>query len=157
MIDSIAYRIGQLVHHTRRKLNSLQTTYLMHYIFRRLGSVGNNCKINGPIVLSCPKNCSIGDNVHIGRNAWIRAEGEVSIGANTHISRNLVLYSVNHDFHGEVLPYDNSMLKRPVSIGKNVWIGMNVCITPGHRNRRWGDHRHGYCRLREGATRGDYR
>ncbi|MCK4982504.1 MAG: hypothetical protein KAS17_06250, partial [Victivallaceae bacterium] len=29
------------------------------------------------------------------------------------------------------LPYDEKMIKKPVSIGRNVWIGMNVCIAPG--------------------------
>lgn len=77
------------------------------------------------------ENLSIGENVHIGNNAFIRAEGGLIIGDNTHISRNLVLYSINHDYTGNVLPYDEKMIHKKVSIGRNVWIGMNVCIAPG--------------------------
>lgn len=81
--------------------------------------------------ISGRENMEIGENVHIGNNAFIRAEGGVTIGDNTHISRNLVLYSINHDYEGGQLPYDAKMIGKKVSIGRNVWIGMNVCITPG--------------------------
>lgn len=74
---------------------------------------------------------SIGKNVHIGNNAWIRGEGGIEIGDNTHISRNLVLYTINHDYNGSTIPYDDNFIEKPVKIGKNVWIGMNVCIAPG--------------------------
>ena len=53
------------------------------------------------------------------------------IGGNTHIGRNLVLFTTNHQYHGMCLPYDDSLVKQPVVIGRNVWIGMNVCIVPG--------------------------
>lgn len=81
--------------------------------------------------ITCPQNLEIGENVHIGNNCYIRADGGVTIGDNTHISRNLVLYSINHNYTGMNLPYDESYIHKPVIIGKNVWIGMNVCITPG--------------------------
>ena len=57
----------------------------------------------------------------------------MSIGDNTHISRNLVLYTCNHQYAGERLPYDEQVVLKPVEIGRNVWIGMNVCIAPGAR------------------------
>lgn len=77
------------------------------------------------------ENCVFGSNVHIGNNAFIRAEGGLRIGDNTHISRNLLLYTINHRYNGRRLPYDEEIVHRPVEIGRNVWIGMNVCITPG--------------------------
>lgn len=77
------------------------------------------------------ENIEIGKNVHINSNCYIRGEGGIEIGDNTHISRNLTLYSINHDYNGNSLPYDNKMIKKKVVIGKNVWIGMNVSIVPG--------------------------
>ena len=47
------------------------------------------------------------------------------------ISSNLVLYTMNHNWQGDLLPYDNTFIKKPVKIGNHVWIGMNVCICPG--------------------------
>lgn len=76
-------------------------------------------------------NLVIGENVHINDNCHIRAEGGVEIGDNTHISSNFILYSINHDYKGNALPYDQNMIKKKVIIGKNVWIGINVCVAPG--------------------------
>ena len=96
-----------------------------------LGYCGKGVRFNGRIVITSPESVSIGNNVHIGDNAWIKGEGGLVIGDNTHISRNLVLYTVNHDYLGSRLPYDENLIKKPVQIGRNVWIGMNVCIAPG--------------------------
>lgn len=73
----------------------------------------------------------IKENVHIGDNVHIRAEGGLFIGANTHISRNFVCYTMNHDYEGKRLPIDDNDIYKPVHIGKNVWIGMNVVVAPG--------------------------
>jgi len=83
------------------------------------------------IFISDPNKIQLGTNVHIGNNAYLKTEGGLRIGDNTHISRNLVLYTVNHNFKADILPYSNEMIFKEVIIGKNVWIGMNVCITPG--------------------------
>ena len=96
-----------------------------------LGRAGEGVWILGSPYISGRDRMEIGDNVHIGSGAFIRAEGGLTIGSNTHISRNLVLYTMNHDTNGALLPYDHVQVQRPVRIGRNVWIGMNVCIAPG--------------------------
>lgn len=83
------------------------------------------------IYVSDPDKVQIGTNVHIGNNAYLKTEGGLKIGDNTHISRNLVLYTVNHNYKADIIPYNNEMIYKEVIIGKNVWIGMNVCIAPG--------------------------
>ncbi|MCU1497395.1 MAG: lacA [Acidimicrobiales bacterium] len=98
---------------------------------RDIGSVGPNCHITGEVYISAPGKVVLGENVHIGTGAFIRAEGGLTIGDNTHISRNLLLYTMNHEYAGSRLPYDDSKIVRPVVIGRNVWVGMNVCIAPG--------------------------
>lgn len=100
---------------------------------RKLRYCGVGLHANGKIKLSGAQNVEIGDNVHIGSNAFIQGNGGLTIGDNTHISRNLVLYTVNHQYEGKLLPYDNKQVKKPVTIGRNVWIGVNVCIAPGSR------------------------
>lgn len=100
-------------------------------LISRMGSCGEGVGLYGRVKITCPEKMKVGNNVHINDNAWIRAEGGVYIGDNTHISRNLVLYSMNHNYEGKRLPYDEEPICKPVVIGRNVWIGMNVCITPG--------------------------
>lgn len=101
------------------------------YLKSRLGFCGDGVRLNGRMHFLCPSNIHIGDNVHINENAFLRGEGGISIGSNCHISRNLVVYSINHNYEGDALPYDEVQIRKPVSIGSNVWIGMNVVIKPG--------------------------
>jgi acetyltransferase-like isoleucine patch superfamily enzyme len=98
---------------------------------KRMKGCGSGSGIYGNVHITGLEFMEIGSNVHIGNNAYIRAEGGLNIGDNTHISRNLVLYTINHDYEGEHLPYDEQLIKKSVEIGRNVWIGMNVCIAPG--------------------------
>ncbi len=101
------------------------------YVKRRFGYCGRGVRIHGRFRVTAPENLHLEDNVHINENAFIRAEGGLHIGANTHISRNLVVYTMNHQYEGECLPYDASKVLKPVRIGRNVWIGMSVIIIPG--------------------------
>jgi carbonic anhydrase/acetyltransferase-like protein (isoleucine patch superfamily) len=73
----------------------------------------------------------IGKNVHIGSGAFFHTQGGLVIGNNTHISRNVTIYTVNHNYQGESLPFDETQIEKPVFIGENVWIGMDACILPG--------------------------
>ena len=98
---------------------------------RSLGACGEGVRIYGRFRVSAPQNLYLGDNVHINDNAFIRAEGGIKIGDHTHISRNVVIYTMNHDYEGERLPYDEKKVLKSVEIGRNVWIGMNVSIVPG--------------------------
>lgn len=100
-------------------------------ILSRMKSCGEGVGVWGRLSVTGADNMVVGDNVHFGDNAYIRAEGGLLIGDNTHISKNLVLYTINHDYEGTRLPYDNNMVQKAVTIGRNVWIGMNVSIAPG--------------------------
>lgn len=101
------------------------------YLKSRLGSCGRGVRLNGWMRITAPACVHLGENVHINANAFLRGEGGISIGDNCHISRNLVIYSVNHDYMGNALPYDENQIQKPVRVGNNVWIGMNVMIAPG--------------------------
>lgn len=74
---------------------------------------------------------SIGDNVHIGEDAYIRADGGLRIGSHTQISRRVIIYTHNHQYKGKRLPFDEELVCKPVEIGDYVWIGMGVTILAG--------------------------
>ena len=113
------------------KISSIRYAYQHEYLRNNLKSCGRGVVFHGKIVMSNPEMVEIGDNVHIAENAYIASLGGLTIGSNTHISRNLVLYTNNHNYRGKALPYDEVLVKKPVSIGENVWICMNVKIVPG--------------------------
>lgn len=114
-----------------REIETEQQLARIAGIMKSMKSCGEGSAFWGTARVSGAENMALGRNVHIGDNAFIRAEGGLTIGDNTHISRNLVLYTVNHRIDGTRIPYDEELVKKPVRIGRNVWIGMNVCITPG--------------------------
>ncbi len=113
------------------RLNRLASDYERDRLRRSLGHVGVGGTLARDLHITGQERVWLGDNVHIGRGAWIRAEGGLRVGSNTHISRNVVIYTVNHDFRGKRIPYDEALVEKPVDIGENVWIGMNVTIAPG--------------------------
>lgn len=123
--------IGKMCFYIQKIYLKFIHIYLMNYYTNKIKKVGKCVRFNGVSFISGLENIEIGNNVHIGNNAWIKGEGGLYIGNNTHISRNLVLYTVNHNYNGELLPYDNTSINKKVIIEKNVWIGMNVVILPG--------------------------
>lgn len=102
-------------------------------ILDKLQSCGIGVRLNGELLITEPQSVCIGNNVHIGNNAFFASSGGLTIGDNTHISRNVTIYTVNHNHSGNALPYDDDEIPKSVLIGKNVWIGMNVNIVPGIR------------------------
>lgn len=103
-------------------------------LFATFGSVGRNVHVRLNPSIASAKSLHIGDNVWIGDNFYVKAEGEVKIGSGTIISRNVEIWTSNHNYDSSdlmTIPYDRRMISKPVSIGENVWIGSRVIILPG--------------------------
>lgn len=98
---------------------------------QELKSLGKGVRFNGRIIIYNPENVEISDNFHIGKNSHLAAQGGIDIGENTHIGPNFTVYTANHCYRGERLPYDETLILKPVIIGRNVWIGSHVLIIPG--------------------------
>lgn len=94
---------------------------------KRCGSV----KISGFGRFMCISNLQIGNNVGINFGAYWVCDGGLSIGDNCRFAKNVTIYTRNHNYNGELLPYDESNIYKPVVIGRNVWVGTNVTILPG--------------------------
>lgn len=132
IVKYFAQRIGAFIY----KLNEQGEKYLIEKENQELIQSSENCspdlRFNGKVdTFSGFENAVIEKNVHFGKNVFIRAEGGLFIGENTHISRNFLCYTVNHDYEGKRLPVDDNDIYKPVHIGRNVWIGMNVVVAPG--------------------------
>jgi len=90
-----------------------------------------NACIQAPCQIWGESNLHFAGRAHIGRGTEIMADGGVWIGDNVVISFNCVLWSVDHRYEGESLPYDKARIRRPIRIGDNVWIGRNAIIRGG--------------------------
>jgi acetyltransferase-like isoleucine patch superfamily enzyme len=131
MLRPLYERLSLWLYRRLEYIKWLEEEKTLRALTDQIASYGPGLSLKGPIRLSGAEFLTIGANVHIGENAFIRAEGGLWIGDNTRISRNLVLYTISHRYDGQRLPYDEGWTKKPVTIGKNVWIGMNVTIAPG--------------------------
>lgn len=101
------------------------------YIKRKIRDCDPTARINGRVVITSPDRISIGRGVRIGRGCFLFTDGGLVIGDGSVLSRNITIYTGNHCVEGDGVPYDNAYSYKPVKIGIGVWIGMNVCITPG--------------------------
>jgi acetyltransferase-like isoleucine patch superfamily enzyme len=81
-----------------------------------------------PFYTDFGKNITIGRNVFINSGCRFQDQAGITIGDGTLIGHNAVLATLNHG----IMPNDRSTLyPAPIIIGKNVWIGASVTITPG--------------------------
>lgn len=100
-------------------------------VLNEIRNIGQGVQVNGDITVTHPLMIIIGNNVHIGHNAFFYSRGGLTIGDNVRISRNVTVYTSDYNFDGKLLPYDDEYIDKPVFIAKNVCIGMNVSIAPG--------------------------
>jgi maltose O-acetyltransferase len=95
-----------------------------------LPEVGDGAVIRPPFHCDFGYNIGIGPDVFLNFNCVILDVVAVTIGAGTQIGPAVQIYSADH-------PRDPAIRKtgaefgRPVSIGKNVWIGGGAIILPG--------------------------
>lgn len=115
----------------KRFLESKLDEAIGKYHLSLIKNKGINCRFHGKVSVYYDDGLNLGNHVRIGFNSFIFAMGGVTIGDNTQISRNVTIYSANHNVDGNLIPYDDSYICKPVIIGNSVWIGMNAQILPG--------------------------
>lgn len=75
---------------------------------------------------------SIDSTSHLKSDTFIDCSGGVTIGRYFHTGRGLTIFSSNHNYTSEThIPYDTTVIKKPVVIKDFVWCGSNVSIVPG--------------------------
>jgi maltose O-acetyltransferase len=100
----------------------------------RLKACGSNVKIDATCFIVIPEQLEVGNNTLIAPYTVIFATFGVKIGENCLISSNCGISSYNHVQNSINRPADHLHDKeysKPVVIGNNVWIGMNVNVLPG--------------------------
>ncbi len=98
---------------------------------KRFKRAGARICIQDGCLFDAPEQISIGDGVHIGRGTEMQGAGGIRIGSNVVISFQCVLWSVNHNYEGDRVPYDYRRLRRPIVIEDHVWIGRNALVGGG--------------------------
>lgn len=77
------------------------------------------------------ENLKFGKSLYIGPGAWFSLFGKLKIGDNTILGPRVKIHTANHNYEGDLIPYDGDVIIKDVSIGSHVWIGADVTILPG--------------------------
>jgi maltose O-acetyltransferase len=96
----------------------------------RLAAVGNGAVIRPPFHCDYGYNISLGADVFLNFNCVILDVVTVSIGAGTQIGPAVQLYTADHP-RDPVVRRSGGEFGRPITIGRNVWIGGGAIILPG--------------------------
>jgi maltose O-acetyltransferase len=96
----------------------------------RLAAVGAGAVIRPPFHCDYGYNIRLGDDVFLNFNCVILDVVAVAIGAGTQIGPAVQIYAADHP-RDPALRRTGLELGRPVTIGRNAWIGGGAIILPG--------------------------
>jgi acetyltransferase-like isoleucine patch superfamily enzyme len=114
---------------TRKLYQKVKKFYFKKRITKAAKSVGCKLKVN--------HKSAVNNNTHLGNNVnfnglFIRGDGNVFIGSNFHSGPDILILTRNHNFDkGKKIPYDETYIRKSVTIEDNVWLGARVIILPG--------------------------
>lgn len=113
-----------------RRFLHARIVYLLYGlpVWRRAKCVGKELHCNGPVRVT--RRTELGDHVHFN-GAVFYGGGQVKIGNWFHSGEGLKIFTRNHNYKGEAIPYDDTFVLKPVLIGDCVWIGAYVILLPG--------------------------
>jgi acetyltransferase-like isoleucine patch superfamily enzyme len=108
------------------------TANLFNHTKESFAHVGDNTLIQPKVFISHPKRLYIGDNSTIQNRTSIQSMGGVYIGNYVGVGYGSVLMSFVHNYnYCKSIPYDNTIMMKPVVIRDFAWLGWHTMINPG--------------------------
>lgn len=92
------------------------------------GKVEEGFTLFPPIYADCGYNLHIGKNVFVNSGCCFQDHAGIYIGEGSMIGHQVVFATLNHDLDPAKR---QSMIPRPIRVGKNVWIGSHATILQG--------------------------
>ena len=69
---------------------------------------------------------------HVNFNGMrVHGSGKVVFGSYFHSGEECLILTMNHNYEGDLIPYDTENISKEVIIGECVWLGARVTILPG--------------------------
>lgn len=95
-----------------------------------IGPAAQTLYLEPPFFCDYGVNIELGQDVYINFNCTILDCAKVKIGDGTQIGPNVQIYTATHPLNPKER-LERKEFARPISIGKNVWIGGGAIILPG--------------------------
>jgi maltose O-acetyltransferase len=99
------------------------------WLRRQFAACGAGVSLQWPVIINGADQLRVGDKVSINAFVHIWAQGGVSIGDSTMIASHVAITSLTHG--KDASARSESLVSKPVAIGRNVWIGSHAVILPG--------------------------
>ena len=112
----------------RKFFKSIVSAFYSWRVRRTAARCGIGVHANHASVVN--RKTEIGNNVHFN-GISVYGGGKLTIGNNVHCAKGLQVFTTIHNYEGEKLPYDETVINKDVVIGDNVWIGADVIILGG--------------------------
>lgn len=93
--------------------------------------IGYNVKVKPGVFIEYADNLEIGNNVSIQHNCFISAYDKIRIGDNVSIAHGVSILTSTHPYDTACIIRNSPLIKAPVMIGNNVWIGMKSSLLSG--------------------------
>ena len=102
------------------------------YAAEQFAHLGKNTVIQSRVTISNPNRFYIGDNSTVQTRTHIHSMGGVYIGNYVGIGLESIIISFVHNYnYCKSIPYDNTIMIKPVVIRDFVWLGWRCLINPG--------------------------
>ena len=107
---------------------AIKRKYYTFRVKRVSKSYGDDLTVNGYSYIT-PKT-ALGNNVNFN-GMRIQGTANVIIGDNFHSGIECMIITDSHNYEGEAIPYDETVISKDVVIEDNVWLGNRVIVLPG--------------------------
>ena len=91
-----------------------------------LGNYGKRLKVNFPCTFN--RSVTVGDYCNFN-GMQVLGGGRVHFGDYFHSGKECMIITQNHNYEGEMIPYDNTYIYKNVTIAECVWFGNRVIVT----------------------------
>lgn len=110
------------------KIIDIKKKWYTNRVKARCLSCGENLKVYSKSIVN--SNTILGDNVNF-KGMTIQGNAKVKIGSNFHSGIECMMITDFHNYEGDAIPYDSTVMSKEIIIEDNVWIGNRVIILGG--------------------------
>jgi len=107
---------------------NIKRKYYTYKVKKVAKSFGDNLTVNNYSYVT--PNTILANNVNFN-GMKIQGTGKITIGNNFHSGIECMMITDSHNYEGDAIPYDKTVISKDITIEDNVWLGNRVIILPG--------------------------